>query len=128
MTTVAGIDSDHDGIRDDVQRYIELTYATKPALKKYAFRYAANNLRLIEKGAGSLSKESVVGLLRNIDADSECLFTGYPDDFEPLIASLWAQILNTLERSVAMKKALALVRNEALVTSTPTPRLTVVCP
>lgn len=38
--TIAGIDSDEDGIRDDVQRWINETYASQPNLKLAMKQYA----------------------------------------------------------------------------------------
>jgi hypothetical protein len=100
--TIAGIDSDRDGVRDDIQRYIALTYPnsakTRAALSQLA------------KGIGGLmlSSGKDAAYLKAVELNSaqSCLFyvigfntDGVPDD------RLESQILNTRERTRAYVSA-----------------------
>ena len=94
--TLAGIDSDADGVRDDIQRYIALTYQdsqkTRAALRQLT-------LALQKAILESPDEESA---LRNTETEaraSECLWYIHSESSIKISNLLMAEYLNTLERS-----------------------------
>ena len=96
--TLEGIDSDGDGLRDDIQRYIILTYPnsqkTMAALRQFSF---ALNKAILE----SPDEESALNNTEFMHRASECLWYIHPDDGNRMDDMLMAEFLNTLERSRA---------------------------
>ena len=99
--TLAGIDSDGDGIRDDVQRYIELTYFGDENINvRKALRQDAEGFQL--ELLASSNKEESVRLLHARERDGNCLAGVMGVDASADAGSaLQAQILNTEIRSRA---------------------------
>jgi hypothetical protein len=102
--TLLGIDSDGDGVRDDVQRYIALTYPNEPkvraALTQFANQYQGLLPQLDDRDAAynhavKLSRhlDCLGGIEREVGKDA--------DDTIKISAALRAVILNTKERSLA---------------------------
>lgn len=95
--TLEGIDSDANGVRDDIQRYIEMTYPEEPdvraALRQYAVPLQA---ALVEAG----DKEESIAHAHATDRSTQCLwfFTDI-DTAHRSHAQLRALMLNTDERS-----------------------------
>jgi hypothetical protein len=58
--TLAGIDSDGDGIRDDVQRWIALTYATSTSIRSALAQYSRAVQRLLSGATGSTAMTAVL--------------------------------------------------------------------
>lgn len=99
--TLAGIDSDGDGIRDDVQRYVELTYSGDENINvRKALRQKAQGIQ--QKLLASSNKEESVRLLHEREKDGYCL-AGVMGVTASSNAgdALRAQILNTEMRSRA---------------------------
>jgi hypothetical protein len=101
--TIAGIDSDNDGIRDDVQRWINETYVNEPktklAMKQYAVSYQLE-LTTVD------SKEQSIQATNKANEADQCLkgLIG----LDPAIDardSLIGRYLNTKVRLIAEKKA-----------------------
>lgn len=94
--TLEGIDSDHDGVRDDIQRYIAYTYTpfpeTQAALRQYsiAFQHA---LLSSETQAASRDAKHYTYLAW------DCIKHFRPSDHSQVVMSLLAEYLNTDERS-----------------------------
>jgi hypothetical protein len=94
--TLLGIDSDMDGVRDDVQRYIVLTYPDQPNLQQALFQVARSYTETFQTG---LSEEeayeiSLVG--------SKAIFCLRYFDWRAAglrLDLLNAEILNTMARS-----------------------------
>jgi hypothetical protein len=97
-TILAGIDSDNDGIRDDIQRYIALNY-----LNSHKTRAALRQLtRAIDKAMlESSSVESALRNAENMHRAIECLWYIQPDHAIKMSDALFAEYLNTYERSQA---------------------------
>jgi hypothetical protein len=96
--TLEGIDSDGDGLRDDIQRYIALTYPGSQKTRA-ALRQAAIALQKII--LGSPNEESA---LRNTELEaraSECIWYIHPNEGHKIDNMLMAEFLNTVERSRA---------------------------
>jgi hypothetical protein len=93
--TVAGIDSDNDGIRDDVQRHIVLTYedeATRDAL----FQIARPHLEsLVQAG----DKQAVLAQTEEIVRGVACLYAvSSPAGARAALTELEGVMLNTRDR------------------------------
>jgi hypothetical protein len=96
--TLEGIDSDGDGIRDDIQRYIALTYPDSQKTRA-ALRQAAIALQKI-----ILESPDVEPALYNTELEaraSECIRYIHPDAGREIDNMLLAEFLNTLDRSRA---------------------------
>jgi len=96
--TLEGIDSDQDGVRDDIQRYIALTYPDSQKTRA-ALRQAAIALQKI-----ILESPDVESALYNTELEaraSECIRYIHPDNGRKIDNMLMAEFLNTLERSRA---------------------------
>lgn len=96
--TLEGIDFDQDGLRDDIQRYIALTYPDSRKTRE-ALRQAAAALQKI-----ILQSPDEESALRNTELEaraSECLWYIYPDNGSKIDDLLMAEFLNTIERSKA---------------------------
>ncbi len=99
--TVAGLDSDANGVRDDVDAYIDETYsdpAVRGALRQYA---KAVQIAMIDAGSAALSATHAVERFRAI----ECVMAQRPDDFPIVFSELRARILNTDQRTSAYLQA-----------------------
>jgi hypothetical protein len=112
--TLEGIDSDSDGVRDDIQRYIALTYSdsekTQAALTQYAKVTQAALLNADDKN------ESIVHV-REVQRALECLYSFRSNDAWTTHGELQAQILNTDERSRAWISANGHVSGEVFTIS-----------
>lgn len=99
--TLEGIDSDNDGVRDDIQRYIVLNYFDSPA-KVAGLRQYAKAVQRSLLSAGSGDRPLVVdNVQKEFDALS-CL--SYVVGLQPRIDStdkLEVELLNTRQRSLA---------------------------
>ena len=96
--TLEGIDSDQDGVRDDIQRYITLTYPDSRKMKA-ALRQSAIALQKI-----ILESPDVESALYNTELEaraSECIRYIQPDEGRKIDNMLMAEFLNTLDRSRA---------------------------
>jgi hypothetical protein len=97
-TTLEGIDSDKDGVRDDVQRYIALTYPApedKPlraALREYA---AFQQPFLMETD----DKFKTIANAENRAKQIDCVLYLRPDDGQAGLVNLRAEYLNTESRT-----------------------------
>lgn len=97
--TLEGIDSDGDGIRDDIQRYIETRYPEEPAVRA-GLRQLALPLQAALRDAGS--KEQSLANREEFHRAGDCVKALL--DLEPGIKAqkeLLAEALNTEERSRA---------------------------
>ena len=104
-TTLAGIDSDGDGVRDDIQRYIVLTYSdsekTRAALMQQARAWQAYLLNASdEEKAIRYEKEQryAADCLSYILNDNTQILVHIRESFRPLM-------LNTLQRQEAATRA-----------------------
>jgi len=96
--TLEGIDSDGDGIRDDIQRYIALTYPNSQKTRA-ALQQAAIALQKT-----ILESPDVESALNNTELEaraSECIRYIRPGDGRKIDNMLLAEFLNTLDRSKA---------------------------
>jgi hypothetical protein len=94
--TLLGIDSDLDGVRDDIQRYIVHTYPDQPNLQKALFQVARSYTRTFEP---DLTREDAYEISQIEDQAIFCLrYFDWRAAGERLDA-LNAEMLNTIDRS-----------------------------
>ena len=96
--TLEGIDSDLDGIRDDIQRYIGLTY---PDSRKTRAALRQSTIALQKIILESPDEESALNNTELEARASECIRYIHPDDGRKIDNTLMAEFLNTPERSRA---------------------------
>ena len=98
--TLAGIDADSDGVRDDIQRYIALTYWDKPdlkaALRQYAVPLQQALLEADSEEAALVNTEELGRAFSCIEYRTMSL-----DDAGNISDKLKIKMLNTKERSKA---------------------------
>ncbi|UXY15498.1 hypothetical protein N8I74_00335 [Chitiniphilus purpureus] len=108
--TLAGIDSDNDGVRDDVQRFLAKEVGQHPA----RFRYAMEMARITQQeilAASENNKEKVRSLFSQWIVAHDCYFRTYKDSVElyswrlNFSKKLTALHSNTPERIAANNKA-----------------------
>jgi hypothetical protein len=96
--TLEGIDSDGDGIRDDIQRYIALAYPdsqkTRAALGQFA-------LALDKAILQSPDEESALRNTETMHRASECMWHIHSENAIKMTDLLMAEYLDTIERSRA---------------------------
>lgn len=96
--TLEGIDSDGDSIRDDIQRYIALTYPdsekTRAALRQYTL---ALDKTILE----SPDEESALNNTEHMHRAHECLWYIHSENSIKISDVLIAEYLNTVDRSRA---------------------------
>lgn len=102
--SIAGVDADANGVRDDVDRYIDQTYADQASadLNKAVRQYAkAVQSSLVDADSQALSLAHATERFRAL----ECLMARRPSEFHRIFVDVRAQLLNTASRSEAYLKA-----------------------
>lgn len=100
LATLAGVDSNSNAVRDDIERYIAMTYpantdaGTRGALTQYALAIQASLLNAQDATASVTNANTRIRAL-------ECLMFQRPTDANAVFAELRAQFLNTDDRSQA---------------------------
>ncbi len=101
--TLEGIDSDGDGLRDDVQRYIAFTFADSARVRAAAADYAK---KVQETFFVGIDRAKAVNLASDINRSIECMnFVLGSDTYDALVSAqkagqnLNAEVLNTAIRS-----------------------------
>jgi len=122
MATLAGIDSDNDGVRDDIQRYIWLTYAGSEKTRAGLFQEAEVFQDLLVAGTNK-DQAAALEAFKQDDLGSACLIYILGLDQEIRVAqTLLALTLNTRARSLAYLDYNDLLRGEVLRGSPSTKR------
>lgn len=96
--TLLGIDSDKDGVRDDIQHYISLTYPDNEKIRRAISQIAIEYQGLLTQAD---DKESAFYHATRLSRHGECLDYFAGEISGEIIAALKAEILNTRERSLA---------------------------
>ncbi|HEX5716065.1 MAG TPA: hypothetical protein VF179_07900 [Thermoanaerobaculia bacterium] len=107
----AGVDSDRDGVRDDLQRFIALSHPGSPAAIQ-ALRQAAKTIQAVIRDSNSrpLSLDHSNQMLR----DLECLSSIRPQDAHLISGELMAAALNTEQRGLRYLQFDSHLEGEAL--------------
>lgn len=101
--TVGGIDSDGDGIRDDIQRWINETYSSQPKVKM-AMREIAMG-RQLDLLSVANREQSIIVSKKVLDNDN-CLYSIVGiDTGANIVRELKSKLLNTKDRLYAEIKA-----------------------
>jgi hypothetical protein len=95
--TVKGIDSDNDGVRDDIQRYIAFNHASA-SVRAGLIQYARNLQQALVIGS---DQDAARNIADAIGRAAECLYSIVPDDAPEITDSLFAEAVNTAERLAA---------------------------
>ncbi|MHC4320715.1 MAG: hypothetical protein ACYST3_00370 [Planctomycetota bacterium] len=98
--TLLGIDSDGDGVRDDIQRYIYFTYPDEEKLR-LGLTYYAKELQGVL--ADAVDREAAYEHAIKMTRHSECLWyiMNMDEQIIDIEGALLAEILNTHDRSIA---------------------------
>ena len=96
--TLLGIDTDGDGVRDDIQRYIYLTYPDDKKLR-LGLTYYAIEFQGVLKDAND--REAAYDHAKRWPAMVNVFFTLREEESIDICRALRAEILNTRERSMA---------------------------
>ena len=114
METVAGIDSDTDGVRDDIQRYIALTYPDQPEVQRALKQYAKADQDYLLTGDDPVkARENALKVGDAID----CLFFKSPENASKIFRKMHAESLNTKERILANDKMDSLLSGQVFPTA-----------
>ena len=111
--TVAGIDANGDGVRDDIEAYIDTTYPPPAqgdinrALRQFAHAAQAT---MIDASEPAPSVTHAAERFRAL----ECLMARRPGDSHLIFVELRARVLNTPARSLAYLRADEHVRSGSL--------------
>lgn len=99
--TLLGIDTDGDGVRDDIQRYIYFTYPDDKKLR-LGLTYYAKEFQGVLKDAND--REAAYDHAMKMVRHGDCLWYLKGEEAIDICRALRAQILNTRERSIAYIK------------------------
>lgn len=100
--TLEGIDSDNDGVRDDIQRYIAIEYPNSEKMRRVLTDKAKADQALI---LNAYDKEKVLEINAEQDKTIDCLWYIDPEMASTHRKKLQAEMLNTEERIRAWIKA-----------------------
>lgn len=101
--TLEGIDSDNDGVRDDIQRYIALTYPESEKVRVGSLQLAkAMQIAIL----GSSTKQKSISSSFYVNKSIECLsyLSKYGIDGSEVIANLIGKLVNTVDRYSAYSR------------------------
>ncbi|MEW6999035.1 hypothetical protein AADZ86_15230 [Colwelliaceae bacterium BS250] len=99
--TLLGVDSDHDGVRDDIQRYIYINYYNNNRVRMTLIDRAKEFQNLF---INADNKPAAYDIATRFGLHGECLYyLGGESTFE-ILTMLDSEILNTYERSKAYLK------------------------
>jgi hypothetical protein len=100
--TLEGIDSDRDGVRDDIQRYVAYKYLSSARTRRAVTQYAKAAESFLLSGTDTASSLS---LAHAIDDGITCVYALSPSSAHDDVQSLRAILVNTKERSYAWVNA-----------------------
>ena len=96
--TLLGIDSDNDGVRDDIQRYIYFSYPDEEKVRLALTEVAKQfQILLLHSSDSEAAFNNATAMARH----DECLAFIKEEAAIDILAALRAEILNTRERSLA---------------------------
>ena len=100
--TLEGIDSDNDGVRDDVQRWIALTYPNSEKVRLALTQRAKINQQYVLNAADPTISKLIA---KNIQKSGACLAHVLPNDYYNLGIEFRSIFFNTYDRSKALIRA-----------------------
>lgn len=96
--TLLGIDSDNDGVRDDIQRYIYFSYPDNKKIRLALTQIAKEYQELL---AEVDDRDAALRHAQKMSDHGDCVFYFQGEESSDTISALEAEILNTKERSIA---------------------------
>lgn len=108
--TLAGIDSDSDGVRNDVEDYIDSELSDSSRARAAAKQYAAVIQQPLQ------ATPTAIDPLERVRAESralDCLYALRPDDAYQIAVRVLAKTLNTRERLLASRDTDSLIISES---------------
>ena len=108
---IKGIDSDHDGIRDDVERRISMHFMDRPKARAYSYIIAKKYQSLIESPHMSLSQQRA--FIVDISQASDCVDKNSDNES----GFTMPYVLNTYARSLAYIDSLETLKGTVLPNS-----------
>jgi hypothetical protein len=96
--TLLGVDSDSDGVRDDIQRYIYFTYPNDEKIRTALTQISIEYQGLLSQAS---DHDAAFNHATRMARHGECLFFIQGETSLETRAALKAEILNTRERSIA---------------------------
>lgn len=98
-TLLAGLDSDQDGVRDDVERYIVDNYSHNENVRKSLYQYAQYKQQIL-LAASSSDSNTVVRIIPKLQGAIECLYevANSTSEAERILADIMSIYLNTEDR------------------------------
>ena len=107
--TLEGIDSDGDGVRDDVQRYISSTYKDNEKAQKIITQFAKIKQSFLLNT--DMEKQTENAKLKGLNIG--CIYYYWRDEANDMLKDLKMEFLNTKERVIANIKASSLLGGES---------------
>lgn len=108
-STIAGIDSDGDGIRDDVERRISMHYPDNPLARAYSYMLAIRLQTIIEN---STNKNSYIQAIHELSFAEDCLKNIMPTVRTKGTRLVLPWVMNTYPRSYSYINARGLIGGE----------------
>jgi len=102
--TLEGVDSNGNGIRDDIERWIYLTYPDSEKLRRALIQEYYPLQNMIIHGQQQ-NRDAVYDDMYAMMRSGECLDYIHPDDPHKISAELEARVVNTTERTYGYLKA-----------------------
>ncbi len=113
--TVAGIDADNDGVRDDIQRWIMLTYPDDQNTQQALFQSAKVKQRSLTE---AYSKSSVREIFEKSFKASECIWSLHSYGAISIQKELSLIFYNTYDRTYAWNKHMGLLSGMSIKSNT----------
>ncbi len=108
-TTLQGIDTDGDGLRDDVQRHIYTDYADAPT-QKVLVKLAKSYQDMLSSNA---SKTLASSAAQKMNDAVDCIFAADSNKIVDRVEEIEGQVINTGSRATAYAQTNALLSGEA---------------
>lgn len=115
--TLEGIDSDRDGLRDDIQRYIALNFTDPDRIA--ALRQIARSMQFTIRVGAEADTAALEEAILSAAAASECMFARFGTSNAELV-DLEIRIRNTQQRIQAIEAFSALADGKTFPSTSPT--------
>lgn len=90
---IEGVDSDQDGIRDDVQEYIEETYASSEQISA-----ARQVTQVLQDFILVTNKEDALMIIDRMNSAIDCLEARFPNTWENVSREIHDRVINNFDR------------------------------